>query len=473
MPSAAAVDDATSTTPSERGPKTFLTNSLLTGSLIFGLFFGAGNLIFPVSLGHDAGAAMWVTLIGFLLTAVGLPVLGTIAAARIAPNDIVGLSGRVSRRFSLVFCSALFLTIGPFFAVPRTATVSYEMTVGALVPKDAAPYALAIFTVVFFALVALAAFRPGKIMDYVGKFLTPLFLVLLAAVLIAAVVVPMTTTLPEPTASASEHPFVTGIIGGYNTMDALGAMLFAIVIIDAVRRRGVTEQKKIAATVTGGGIVAAITMAILCLALGYMGATASALAAPGANGATILRLVSNHYYGAIGSALAGAIMLVACLKTSIGLITAGSETFTRMFPRALTQSQWVAVFLIVSVLVANVGLDVIIAASLPVLRFLYPLTIVFVVLALLGDKIASGAISYRVTIIVTVIASLLDLVQLLPSGPLVDAVTGVAKAIMPGYELGLGWILPSVLGMAIGTLVERLLARRNVTGATADEPQRP
>lgn len=467
MPTSASADTVSVSETSARGSRRFLLDSLLTGSLIFGLFFGAGNLIFPVSLGHNAGALIWVTLAGFLVTAVGLPVLGTIAAARVAPNDIVGLAGRVSRRFALVFCSALFLTIGPFFAVPRTAMVSYEMTLGALIPTEAEPYALAIFTLVFFGLVALAAFRPGRIMDYVGKILTPLFLILLAAVLLAAVFVPMTTTLPTPSVTEEGHPFVTGLIGGYNTMDALGAMLFAIVIIDAVRRRGVTEQRAIAATVTGGGIVAAITMAILYLALGYLGATASDLAAHGANGATILTLVAHHYYGDIGSALAGAIMLVACLKTSIGLITAGSETFTEMFPRPLSQRGWVSVFLIVSVLVANVGLDMIITASLPVLRFLYPLTIIFVVLALLGDRLAGGKVSYRITVIVTLIASALDLVQLLPDGPVVDAITNVCTAVLPGYELGLGWLVPAIVGLLIGVATERMLARREVSAGIA------
>lgn len=429
--------------------------TLLVASLTFGLFFGAGNLIFPASLGVQAGSATVWTTLGFLLTAVGLPIIGVIAAARSETRSLHELASRVGPRFAVLFTAALYLTIGPFFAVPRTATVSFEMGFSHLLPEGAGAWALFGFSVIFFGLVAAAALRPGKLMDYVGKYLTPLFIVLLSAVLLAAFIAPMSAPNEAPLGDYAMQPFAQGLLDGYNTMDALASLAFSIVILEAVRQRGVTDPKKMAAAVTKGGLIAAVLMAIIYSSLAYMGATATGLADRDVNGAVVLSTTANHYYGVVGMALAAAIMLVACLKTAIGLVTACSEMFAEMFPRFLSQRAWVIVFSIISCALANVGLDMIIGAAVPVLRFLYPIAIMLIVLALLGPVVARERIVYIITIAVTVFASLLDVAQLAPDVPGISWLVTVCSVILPGYELGFGWILPALLALLVSVLVAR------------------
>ena len=172
--------------------------TLLLASLVFGLFFGAGNLIFPAGLGRDAGTAVTPATLGFLVTAVGLPVLGIVASAVTGARSVREMTAPVSRRFAVAFTCLLYLTIGPLFAIPRTATVSYEIGVAPLAGDGG--LRLLGFTAAFFAVAAVAAFRPGRLMEWVGRYLTPAFLVLLGALMAAAVVAPMSTgALPSPT----------------------------------------------------------------------------------------------------------------------------------------------------------------------------------------------------------------------------------------------------------------------------------
>lgn len=427
--------------------------TLLVASLTFGLFFGAGNLIFPASLGVQSGSATMRTTLGFLLTAVGLPIIGVIAAARSETRSLHELASRVSPGFAVFFTAALYLTIGPFFAVPRTATVSYEMGFSSLLPEGFGGWGLFLFSLVFFGLVTAAALRPGKLMDYVGKYLTPLFIVLLSAVLIAAFVAPMGAASESPIGDYASQPFAQGLLDGYNTMDALASLAFSIVILEAVRQRGVTDPKRMATAVTKGGLIAALLMAIIYSSLAYMGATATGLESRDVNGAVVLSTTANHYYGAIGMALAAAIMLVACLKTAIGLVTACSEMFAEMFPKALSQRAWVIVFSVISCALANVGLDMIIGAAVPVLRFLYPIAIMLIVLALLGPVVARKRLVYVVTITVTALASLLDIAQLAPDVPGLSSLVEVCKAVLPGYELGFGWVAPALLALAVSLVI--------------------
>lgn len=421
---------------------------LLIGSLTFGLFFGAGNLIFPASLGLQSGTETGITALGFLLTAVGLPIIGVIACALAGTTSLHELASRVGPVFAVVFTTALYLTIGPFFAVPRTATVSYEMGFAQLFPEGIRDWSLLIFTLVFFGATAIAALRPGKLMDIVGKYLTPIFLVLLATVLVAAMLFPMGSgPLPEPIAPYDAHPAVQGLLDGYNTMDALASLAFSIVVLEAVRRLGIREPRAAAGAVARGGIVAAVLMGTIYVALAFMGAGASSILPRDTNGAVVLSEVANHYYGRVGLMLAAAIMLVACLKTAIGLVTACSEMFAEMFPKFLSQRAWVLVFTAISCALANVGLETIISASIPVLGFLYPLAIVLIFLALANRVTKPRPMVNRLSIAFTTVASLLALAPLVPQ--LTGAVDWMTDFV-PGYELGFAWVLPALIGAALG-----------------------
>ncbi|WP_420175157.1 branched-chain amino acid transport system II carrier protein [Luteococcus sp. OSA5] len=421
------------------------TQTLLLGSLLFGLFFGAGNLIFPVSLGLQSGASVIPAVLGFLVAAVGLPILGVVASALAQTRDLHELASRAAPWFGVLFTCALYLTIGPFFAIPRTATVSFEMAFGGRLGSGGEALVLLLFSAGFFGAVLAAAVRPGRLLDYVGRYLTPVFLVLLG-ILLAVVLGRGGQSRPAAVEPYLHHPASQGILDGYNTMDALASLAFAIVVIEAVRRLGVVAPHRIAIEVGKAGVLAALAMGVIYTALAGLGAGASGLVGRDENGAVTLSAVSSQTFGAVGHWLAALIMLVACLKTAIGLVTACSEMFATMFPRSLSQRQWAVAFTVVSFGLANVGLEAIISASVPVLQLLYPLAICIIALGLLDPWLRSRVWAWRLSLLGAGLASTLSLLG-------IDHVP-----FLPGHELGFGWVLPAILGLIVGSL---LPARRS------------
>ncbi|WP_168582725.1 branched-chain amino acid transport system II carrier protein [Gephyromycinifex aptenodytis] len=430
--------------------------TLLVGSLIFGLYFGAGNLIFPVQLGRDAGSATAAATIGFLLTAVGLPILGIIASALARARDVFEMARPVGRRYALVFTCLLYLTIGPLFAIPRTATVSYEVGVRPLLSPGADGWALPLFSLVFFALTAVLAWRPGKLLDWVGRYLTPIFLVLLGALIAAAIISPMSRgAAPAPVEPYADGALSAGLLDGYNTMDALASLAFAIVIVEALRRLGVTRPSRIAVEVGKAGLIGGAGMALVYAALAYVGVTSLGVV-QGENGGSVLAGTSNHYYGVIGQYLVAAIVLVACLKTAVGLIAACAEMFVSLFASGPKYRGWLALFVTTSLLVANAGLETIIAYSIPVLMFLYPLAIITILLGLLHHWVGNRRPIHVWATALTGVAALFDLLKALPEPwsqlPLVQNAVHLGGS-LPGFESGFGWVAPALLGLIIGALV--------------------
>ncbi|MBO3130108.1 branched-chain amino acid transport system II carrier protein [Dermatophilus congolensis] len=441
-------------------------NSLLVGSLLFGLFFGAGNLIFPVQLGRDAAGATPAATAGFLITAVGLPIIGVIASALSRSSSMLQMTSNVSRWYAVAFTCALYLTIGPLFAVPRTATVSFEVGFASYLPEGSEHLWLAVFTIVFFTLTGLAAIRPGRLIDWVGRYLTPVFLVLLLAVIAAAVIFPMGPVEGAPNEKYAQNAAAVGFIDGYATMDALASLAFAIVIIEAIHRLGVTSPGRVAAETAKAGIYSMIAMTVIYAALAYIGATSLHLLPTAKNGGTVLAAVSSHYFGPAGTVLIAAIVLAACLKTSIGLVTACAEMFSTMFPTVLGHKGWTILFTVFSAGVANIGLASIVKISVPVLLFLYPLAITAIILGLLTPWLEGRALAAQLMTAFTAVAALFDMIKALEFPiPGKDALVNFASAVLPGYDLGFGWALPALVGLAAGFAITHFRSAPPVAAA--------
>lgn len=221
--------------------------SLLVGSLLFGLFFGAGNLIFPVQMGQLAGRNTLQGTIGFLVTGVGLPILGIIASALSQSDSLFHMAKPVNKSYAIFFTCALYLTIGPLFAIPRTATVAFELGLHPFISEDYLKIGLLIFSFIFFELTLYFSLRPGRILDWVGKYLNPTFLILLFVLLIATFVSPMgQANHHEPQGKYVAGSLFAGLLDGYNTMDALASLVFAIIIISNVRKLGIKNPISIA-----------------------------------------------------------------------------------------------------------------------------------------------------------------------------------------------------------------------------------
>ncbi|CAI3252141.1 branched-chain amino acid transport system II carrier protein [Enterococcus cecorum] len=427
---------------------------LYLGSMLFGLFFGAGNLIFPVHMGQEAGANVWPAIIGFLITGIGLPFLGIIAIGISGENGLFDLASRVHKGYGYFFTVALYLVIGPFFAMPRLAATSFEIGLTPFVAESQKTLFLAIFSILFFALSWWFSRNPSKLLDYVGKFLNPLFLALLAILIVMSFVKPM-ANIHDITVLGKyrDHAFFTGFQNGYNTLDVLASLAFGIIVVNTLKNKGVTKKSTITADTFKSGAVSVLLMGIIYSFLSLMGTMSMGKFDLSDNGGIALAQIAHYYLGTGGSIILALIVVVACLKTTIGLTTAFSETFAELFP-GLSYSTLIAGVSIIPCIIANVGLTSIISYSTPVLMFLYPLAIILVLLGVSGPLFKNNPIVYQTVTIFTIIPALIDGLQSSPewiqNASITQKIIEFAKNTLPFFGIGMGWIVPAVFGLILG-----------------------
>ncbi|MFS0560370.1 branched-chain amino acid transport system II carrier protein [Terribacillus sp. 179-K 1B1 HS] len=422
---------------------------IVTGFMLFALFFGAGNLIFPALLGQQSGTNVLTANLGFVITGVGLPLLGILAFAISGKNDLQDLASRAHPIFGLAFTIILYLSIGPLFAMPRTGTVSFEIGIQPFLPADAGPWPLIIYSILFFGVTCFFSLKPAKIVDVVGKYLTPALLLFIAVLIITVLVNPIGSP-QEPTEAYSSGAFFKGFQEGYLTMDTLAAFVFGIIVINSVKNIGISDRKSILSFTTKAALIAALLLALIYTSLSYLGATSVTGIGLLDNGGAVLAGVSESYYGTLGNVLLGLIVLGACLTTSIGLVTACSSYFSRLLPK-VSYNVIAVVLSIFSAVVANAGLANIIAFSVPVLTIIYPLAIVLIFLTFLHNTFAGSRAVYLTSLLFTFAVSLMEGLNAakLP-------IPGVQKFLtdnLPMYSVGLGWLLPAIVGAVIGFII--------------------
>ena len=436
-----------------------LSEKLLVGSLLFGLFFGAGNLIFPLELGQRSGSNITPVTIGFLLSAVSLPILAVVATAASDSESLFDLSKAAGSKFAYFFTTLLYLTIGPGFAIPRTATTTYEV----VFEGNEAFYnsfGLLLFSVVFFALVLFFSIKKAKLIDTIGKFMTPIFLVLLSFLLILTIFKPMGTVgVSEPAPKYVASPVAVGFVDGYNTLDAPAGLAFAIIIISSIKEFGVTDKKSMAIETLKSGLVCLIAMSLIYAGLSFMGGAAANILDDYENGAVILAKISENYLGNLGHILLSIIVFIACLKTAIGLVSACSEMFEEMFNHRLNYKTYCIVFSVVSLLIANLGLKQIVALSLPVLMFIYPISIVLIALSIVSIFMGKRTFVYKISLAVTGIFALLDFLKASPEfiskSYAVTNLLDFASRSLPGFDIGFAWFIPAVIAFFIAFIIDK------------------
>ena len=423
-----------------------LKTKFLMGVTLFSMFFGAGNLIFPPYLGAQAGTSAWTAFIGFAMSAVGLPVLGVIAVT--VSGGLNALASRVHPKFAFVYIAVLYLAIGPCLAIPRTASTSFSMAGPPFLPESVpeAPVQL-LYTIVFFLAASLVAMHPEKLMEYLGKRLTPVLLTLIAALFLAALVNPAGPAAAPAEAYASAAP-VEGFLYGYQTMDTLAALNFGMIVALNVQALGVREEKAVTGeTVFAGWIAGALLLAVYAM-LTFVGRL-SGTAFPGtADGTEVLMRTAEHLFGKAGALILALIFVIACFNTCVGLLSCCGKYFNGCFPR-IGYRAWVWGFAAVSAVLANVGLEAILLFSVPVLNAIYPLAILLIALAFLKRALTRFPAVYPWTALLCGVSSVLTVLE--QQGLSIPGVTGLIHAI-PGYAAGFGWLLPTVLGAGIGVL---------------------
>lgn len=439
-----------------------LKETVVITSMLFGMFFGAGNLIFPAKVGLDAGSNMWSAFAGVFITAVGIPMLAVVGLGLSRSEGVVELSQRVSRKYSLFFCTLLYLTIGPLFAIPRCASTAFSVGAVNLLPQEGERLYLALFSLVFFAVVLYFSLKPGGIMTWIGKWLNPVFLVFLAVLVIAALAKPISSisaVTPAENYASSGAAFFRGFLEGYNTLDALAGLAFGIVVIDVVRKNGISQPERVAVNTAKAGIFSCLFMGLIYLFITLICAQSAPVCAGADNGGTVLGTIANHYFRSAGSVLMTLIVTFACLKTAIGLVTSCSKAFVDMFPKGPGYTVWAVVFSLVSFGIANFGLTTIVSWCVPVLMFLYPLAITLILLSLAGKFIGTNPTVYRTTTAFTLIAAVFDMIGavsgMIPGSRVLAGLKAFAGNILPLYDLGLGWILPAAIGFLAGLLLAK------------------
>ncbi|WP_162045647.1 branched-chain amino acid transport system II carrier protein [Vibrio taketomensis] len=412
-----------------------LTDITALGFMLFAFFLGAGNIIFPPLAGQLAGENVLPAMFGFLLTAVGLPLI-TIIAIAVAGGSWEKLTRDLPVKAATIMAVLIFIIIGPAFAAPRTGLVAYEMAVKPFF-AHAEQIHLTIFSILFFIVAMSFAWSQGKLIDIIGKILTPVLFIGLIVLAFAVFFNPQ----GEIVAAQGEyltHPLQKGFLEGYNTMDTFGSLMFGVLIVDALRGKGITEQKATTKYLICAGLIAALGLVFVYVSLFYLGATSSAIALGADNGGVVLSQYVQALFGQYGQVVLTIIVLLACLTTAIGLISACSDYFSSL--TKITYKQWVIINGAACAFVANVGLAQLISLSVPVLFALYPVAIALVVLTFLRNKLPNSRFAYRSVMSVSLVFALIDAAK-------VAGIDVSVFSFLPLFDVGMGWLLPTVVAM--------------------------
>lgn len=422
------------------------------GFMTFALFVGAGNIIFPPMVGLQSGEHVWMAALGFLITAVGLPVITVIALARVG-GGIGSLSTPIGRSAGLVLATVCYLAVGPLFATPRTATVSFEVGIAPLTGDG--PLPLFIYSVVYFALVIGISLYPGRLLDTVGHILAPLKILALAVLGIAALLWPAGPLIPA-TDAYLQVPFSSGFVNGYLTMDTLGALVFGIVIVNAARSRGVVSAQLLTRYTIWAGLIAGIGLTLVYLSLFKLGSSSGSLVPEAQNGAVVLHAYVQHTFGGLGSVFLAALIFIACMVTAVGLTCACAEFFAQYLP--LSYRALVFILGIFSMMVSNLGLSHLIQISIPVLTAIYPPCIVLVLMSFTLRWWNHASRIVAPVMLVSLLFGILDAVKASAFAHFLPEWTQH----LPLAEQGLAWLSPSLLVFVVVGLYDRVCCRQEV-----------
>ncbi len=409
---------------------------LVIGLALFAMFFGAGSLIFPPYLGMETGSDWFLGFMCFFIADVGLAFV-TIVAMVNGDGSISGVTGVIGKIPSLIMNTAVVVCIGPLLAIPRTAATTYEMTITPLMPGVNA----ILFSIVFFGLVIVLTIRPSKVVDIVGKFLTPLMVIALIILIGAGIMHP----LGEAGAPIIDSTVREGILNGYQAMDVLGALGFAIIIISSVQEHGYTQEKEKIQVTAKSCILSGIMLFLVYGGLTYLGATVSMrYDITTVNQASLIVDITQDLLGFSGVVMLGIIVGLACLTTAIGLTSASAKYFEIITNGKVKYETVVVLIGLFSMVVSNFGLSKIISIATPILSLVYPIVVVLIILSFMKKKLKNSNI-YKGA---AVLAFLVSLFTLLDS-------YGVSMAFLhklPFASFGLNWIVPAIVGGLIGSL---------------------
>ncbi|WP_300279976.1 branched-chain amino acid transport system II carrier protein [Peptacetobacter sp.] len=411
---------------------------IVFGFALFAMFFGAGNLIFPPYLGIITGPEWLKAFGGFTFADAGLALLAVMATAKY-DGDVIELFKRAGGKLAIVLGCADILCIGPFLAIPRTGATTYEM---GIMPLLGNTIPIAVFAAIFFIITYILTIKPSKVVDIVGRVLTPALLIALAVIIVKGVVSPLGPIVKEP--------MIQGVVGegiaqGYQTMDAFAAIALASVLIVSLNEKGYnTVGLKLKAIIKAGAL-ACIGLALVYGGLCYLGATVSSMYGVEAQQSQVIVNITEGLLGYTGKAILAVCVALACLTTSIGLTSATGQFFEKLTNGKLKYKTVVLCVCVFSACMASIGVGGIIKVAGPVLSIVYPPTIVLVILAFFSEKIKNDNV-YKFTVYTSLVVSILTVIQSY-------GVTVPFLDYLPLKEFGFNWVVPVIIFGIIGYFV--------------------
>lgn len=401
---------------------------LIIGFALFSMFFGAGNLIFPPYIGISSGSSWLISFLGFILADVGIILLSIIAISK--AGSLQNVIGRAGKKFGITLEFLMMLCLGPILVIPRTGATTFEMSILPLA-KNFNPV---LFSVIFFSITLLLTIKPTKVMDIIGKFLTPILLLSLAFLIVKGIVSPI-GNLEDVNSS---DLFITGVTQGYQTMDALGIGGIVALIMTSLVSKGYTDKNENISLAIKSALIACVGLTVVYGGLTFLGATASSLYDTNISQTALLINITHQLLGSTGTIMLAVVVGFACLTTSIGLTSVTGKFFEDFTNKKLKYEHIVIFICVFSAIVSNFGVDKIIQIAIPILSLIYPVTIVLVVMNIF-KKIIPNDMTLKGAAYSTLLISLLNVIDSL--GISIQFVHQIPLA-----SLGFNWILPAIIG---------------------------
>lgn len=407
-------------------------NILMIGFMMFSTFFGAGNLIFPPYLGMLSGSQWYTGFLGFAIGDVTLAILAIIATCKFEDAN-KGVLTRGGDLFATIISSVMILCVGPFVCIPRTASTVYEISIQPEFPE----FPVSVFSILFFIIVFILAVRPTKVVDYVGKFLTPALLLVLACMIIKGFLSPLGDFAPVP---KIDTVFAEGLMQGYQTLDAMGGTVVAILVMATIIQKGYSEKNARVKVATFSGIIAGIALLIVYGGLCFLGGTVSKNYDASIAQTNLLVQITVALFGKIGQIVLAIIVILACLTTAIGLTSSTAQYFSSMTKNKLKYSWVVAVVCIFSTIISNFGVTAIVNFSVPILNLLYPTVVTMIVLSTFTNYIKNDNI-FKCAAYMAIVMGFLDMIQ-------IDFLQ-----YLPFAKFGFAWLVPVIIAGIIGIFI--------------------
>ncbi len=404
--------------------------TLVAGFALFSMFFGAGNLILPPLLGFKAGGSWFLVALGFTITAVLIPLLGILAHARLQ-GTMFDFGKKVSPLFSLIYCLIVY-AISVTLPAPRTASVTHEMAIGPF-------FEISSWTTsfIYFILVFIFVINRSRILNILGKFLTPLIVVILLLIILVGMFsehLPMRPTL-------FKTPMIEGVLEGYQTFDAIGAVVVGGVLIISLNLKGGKSFKQKKKLISRAGIIAGLGLFVIYAGLIATGAWYNGAFEPTINRTALLSGLSFSTLGSIGQTFLSVLVALACFTTAVGIITGTADYFKGIFKGSQNAYLITAIIsCLLGILMGQFDVHYIIAVAVPALMFIYPVTIVLILLNILPERYTSPLV-FRAVVLVTLIFSIPDFLSSIGYDESVRPI----KNIIPFAKESLGWIFPALI----------------------------